>query len=337
MTKRDAIQERMTLRNVATLAAVLALLAASGAIAAERDFDFAVGSFTTKVRRLQKPLTGSTAWIEGKGEVRTRKVLGGLGQLEEVELDTPSGHYQGIALRLYDPATRLWSFYLANARRGTLAGPPALGAFKDGRVELFDQEDYEGRTILVRHTVAPIEGGYHFEQAFSADGGKSWEPNWIADCLRAELPALPEARDRNRDFDASVGKWRAVVSHPSGGRWVDLAGSAEVTPIWGGRATLLELHAGVEGMGLRLYDPTARTWSLNWVNAKRMALEVPAVGSFSGGRGEFVAVEPIDGRIAFVRQTFAPLDKFEQAFSFDGGRTWAATLRIAFEPLPRDG
>lgn len=326
----------MTLRNVATLA-VLALLAASGATAAERDFDFSVGTFTTKVRRLPKPLTGSTAWIDARGEVRTRKVLGGRGLLEEIELDQPSGHLQALGLRLYDPATRLWSFHFANARRGTI-GAPAVGAFKDGRAELYDQEDWEGRTILVRHIFAPVEGGYHFEQAFSADGGKSWEANWIADCARAELPALPEARDRNRDFDANLGKWRAVVSRPSGGRWVDVAGTAEVTPVWGGRASLLELHAGpVEGIGLRLYDPAAHTWSLNWVNANRMALEVPAVGTFSGARGEFVAVEPIDGRMTFVRQSFALPEKFEQAFSFDGGKTWEPTLRIAFEPPGHDG
>jgi hypothetical protein len=327
----------MTLRN---LPAILFALAALSASAAEHDFDFAAGSFRSHVRRLQKPLTGSTTWFEANGEVRTRKVLNGLGEVEQVELDQPSGHMQFFNLRLWNPATRQWSVHFANARAGTISGPPSVGEFKDGRGEFYGQEEWDGRTILVRHVFSEIKSDfYRFEQAFSADGGKTWEANWIADCRRVDsLPAVPEATDRNRDFDFNLGKWRARVSRFADGKWADFAGTADVTPLWGGRANMAELRAGpLEGLSVRLYNPQAHTWSLYWVSAKRMTLEVAPVGSFAGGRGEFVDVEPIDGRQAFVRESFVPPSKFEAAYSFDGGRTWEPRMKITFEPLPRDG
>src|SRR3954469_22540568 len=168
----------MTLRNVPALLFALAALSAS---ASEHDFDFAVGSFRSHVRRLQKPLTGSTTWFEANGELRTRKVLNGLGDLEEIELDQPRGHLEALNLRLWNPETRLWNIHFANARAGTISGPPSVGGFKDGRGEFYDQEEWDGRMILVRHTFSGIKAdSYRFEQAFSADGGKTWEANWIA-------------------------------------------------------------------------------------------------------------------------------------------------------------
>src|SRR2546421_9016930 len=99
----EAYRMTMTLRNLATVLVALAALPAS---ANEHDFDFAAGSFRSQVRRLQKPLTGSTTWFEAKGEVRTRKVLNGLAEVEQVELDQPTGHLQAFKLRLWNPETR---------------------------------------------------------------------------------------------------------------------------------------------------------------------------------------------------------------------------------------
>ena len=326
----------MTLRNLTVLVALAALPASAN----EHDFDFAAGSFRSQVRRLQKPLTGSTTWFEAKGEVRTRKVLNGLAEVEQVELDQPTGHLQAFNLRLWNPEMRQWSIHFANARVGTINGSPSVGEFKDGRGEFYDQEEWDGRMILVRHVFSEIKpDSYRFEQAFSADGGKTWEANWIADCRRVDsLPAVPEAQDRNRDFDFNLGKWHARVSRFTGGKWADFDGTAEVTSLWGGRANIAELRAGpLEGLSVRLYNPQAHTWSLYWVSAKGMTLEVAPVGSFAGGRGEFVDVEPIAGRMTFVRESFVPPSKFEAAYSFDGGRTWEPRMRITFEPLPREG
>ncbi|HMH95764.1 MAG TPA: hypothetical protein VK577_04185, partial [Bradyrhizobium sp.] len=74
----------------------------------QHDFDFVIGTWKSHVRRLQKPLTGSTSWIEGDATVSVRKIWNGRGNLEEIELTTPAGHLEGLTLRLYDPQARQW-------------------------------------------------------------------------------------------------------------------------------------------------------------------------------------------------------------------------------------
>src|SRR5690242_14442475 len=115
------------------------------------DFDFAIGTWKSHVRRLQKPLTGSTSWIEGDAMVSVRKIWNGAGNLEEVELTTPAGHLEGLTLRLYDPKAHQWRLYWANANQAVLTSPVSMGEFKDGRGEFYDQETWDGKIILVRH------------------------------------------------------------------------------------------------------------------------------------------------------------------------------------------
>lgn len=319
--------------------ALLALPAAASPRDGQHDFDFGLGTFKSRVRRLKAPLTGSTTWVEGTGTVSVRKVMGGRGNLEEIELDMPSLHVEGLTLRLYHPASRQWSLHWANASSGVLASPPAVGEFKDGRGEFFDQETWDGKVILVRQVYSDCKpDSYHFEQAFSADLGKTWEANWIADVTRAPVAPLPLAEDRNREFDFNSGSWKAHVTRLKEGKWHDYDGVTEVTPVWAGRASLLELRAEgpagvVEGAGLRLYDPRARQWSLNWANSSDGELGPPTVGRFSGERGEFVDLEPLGGRQIFVRHSWSGMSpkgsRFEQAFSSDGkswDTNWVMTL-----------
>jgi hypothetical protein len=62
---------------------------------------------------------------------------------------------------------------------------PEVGEFRNGRGEFFDQETYNGRTILVRGVWSDITPDSHrFEQSFSDDGGKTWEPNFVATLTR---------------------------------------------------------------------------------------------------------------------------------------------------------
>ena len=150
----------------------------------QRDFDFNIGSWKTHIRRLLHPLTGSNTWVELNGTVVVRKVWGGRASLEEIEADGPTGHFEGTTLFLYNPQSHQWSQTFASSDDGTL-GQPSIGEFKQGRGELFDQETFNGRTILVRGTWSDIKPNSHrFEQAFSDDGGKTWEPNFIANLTR---------------------------------------------------------------------------------------------------------------------------------------------------------
>jgi hypothetical protein len=146
----------------------------------QHDFDFEIGNWKTHLKRLVHPLTGSTTWIELDGTSAIRKVWNGRANLVELEVDGPSGHIEGLSLRLYNPQSHQWSLNFANASDGTLS-VPTVGEFKNGRGEFFDQETLGGRTIFVRNVFSDITpDSYRFEQSFSNDGGKTWEVNWIA-------------------------------------------------------------------------------------------------------------------------------------------------------------
>jgi hypothetical protein len=150
----------------------------------QHDFDFAHGSWKTHIRRLLHPLTGSNTWVELNGTVVVRNVWGGRANLEEIEADGPSGHFEGMTLFLYNPQSHQWSQTFASSDDGTLE-QPSIGEFKQGRGELFDQETFNGRTILARGVWSDITPNSHrFEQAFSDDGGKTWEPNFVATLTR---------------------------------------------------------------------------------------------------------------------------------------------------------
>jgi hypothetical protein len=152
----------------------------------QTDFDFIFGSWKVHNRRLLSPLTGSTTWVEFDGTSVARPVWGGRANMDEFEAESPSGHIQGMSLRLYNPATRQWSIYWANSARGTL-DVPVIGGFENGRGEFYDQELFEGRAIYVRYVWSDItERSARWEQAFSPDGGKTWETNWIMDFTRAD-------------------------------------------------------------------------------------------------------------------------------------------------------
>jgi hypothetical protein len=146
----------------------------------QHDFDFEIGTWKTHLRRLVHPLTGSTHWVELQGTSVVRKIWDGRANLVELEVDGPEGHIEGLSLRLYNPQSHQWSLNFANSTGGTL-GQPTVGEFKNGHGEFFDQEIYNGRMILVRNVWSDITpDSCRFEQAFSDDGGKSWEVNWIA-------------------------------------------------------------------------------------------------------------------------------------------------------------
>jgi hypothetical protein len=314
----------------------------------QHDFDFVIGTWKSHVRRLQKPLTGSTSWIEGDATVSVRKIWNGRGNLEEIELTTPAGHLEGLTLRLYDPQAHQWRLYWANASQGVLTSPVSMGEFKDGRGEFYDQETLDGKIILVRHkfwNVTPKS--YHFEQAFSADRGQTWEANWIADVTRTNdepITASLSAEDRNRDFDFNIGHWDVELkrlTNPLSGnsQWTDWKGTGEIAPVWNGRGSVAEFEfdgptGHLQGVGLRLYNSDAKQWTISWANGRDGVMGVPIVGEFKDGHGDFFDIEEFNGRQIFVRNNFSKITPdscyFEQAFSGDNGRTWEPNWLMTF-------
>ena len=142
------------------------------------DFDWDIGTWKTHQRRLIHPLTGSTTWAEYYGTDVVRKVWDGA-NVAHILADGTGGHLELFALRLYNPDTHEWSIYFSNPGTGTLS-TPVIGSFKNKRADFIDQESYDGRTILVRFSVFDITSeSCQFEQAFSQDGGKTWETNFV--------------------------------------------------------------------------------------------------------------------------------------------------------------
>jgi hypothetical protein len=146
----------------------------------QKDFDFEIGAWKTHLKRLKEPLSGSSTWVEYEGTTVVRKVWDGRANLVELVAEGPSGRFEGLSLRLYDPQTRQWSLNFANARGGGMA-LPSIGEFKNGRGEFYNQDTFNGRSIYVRFVISDVKpDSVRFEQAFSEDGGKTWEVNWIA-------------------------------------------------------------------------------------------------------------------------------------------------------------
>jgi hypothetical protein len=145
----------------------------------EHDFDFNFGTWKTHITRLEHPLSGSHTWVEYDGISNVSKVWNGRASLFELEATGPAGHIEGVGLRLYNPKSHQWSLNWANSRDGN-ADNPMIGRFANGQGQFYDQEEFQGKFILSRNGFSDIKpDSSRFEQAFSDDGGKSWETNWI--------------------------------------------------------------------------------------------------------------------------------------------------------------
>jgi hypothetical protein len=149
------------------------------------DFDFLFGSWEVRNRRLVERLKGSAEWEEFSGTCHARPVLGGLGNMDEFMLDRGVGRVLGITVRLYDPVSGEWSIYWAASPGRGRFDVPMVGRFVGPRGEFYSQEVFEGRHIFSRF-IWTVHGpdACRWEQAYSPDGGRSWETNWIMEFTR---------------------------------------------------------------------------------------------------------------------------------------------------------
>ena len=148
----------------------------------QKDFDWEIGTWTTKVKVRRNPLSGTNAeWAEYDGTSIVKPLLGGRSNFVELSVGGLAGRIEGGSLRLYNSKARQWSLNYASASGGVLTAP-VYGSFDArGRGAFYGQDVLDGRTILVRFIitrVSPREA--RFEQAYSVDGGRTWEDNWIA-------------------------------------------------------------------------------------------------------------------------------------------------------------
>ena len=153
--------------------------------ATTHDFDFWFGTWDVHNRWLTRRLAGSDDWEEFPARVAARPLLDGRGNEDEFRTDHAGG-FIGMSFRFFDPERRRWSIYWADSRRPGELDPPVFGTFS-GDVGVFVGEDiHRGRPILVRFTWSGVTTPTpRWEQAFSDDGGTTWETNWVMDFTRA--------------------------------------------------------------------------------------------------------------------------------------------------------
>jgi hypothetical protein len=158
----------------------------SAAISAPHDFDFLIGRWNVKHRRLKARLAGSTEWEEFNGTSTLWLTMNGAGTFDDNVLELPSGTYRAVGIRAYDPKSNQWSIWWLDERHPTAIEPPVMGGFKDGVGTFIGDDTFNGRPIKVRFRWSKITANSaHWDQAFSPDGGATWETNWDMDFTRA--------------------------------------------------------------------------------------------------------------------------------------------------------
>ena len=303
------------------------------------DFDFNLGTWRTHVQRLAYPLAHSKKWLTYEGTVTVRKVWGGRASTDETVVDGPS-HIELLYVRTYNPQSHQWAITGASSGEGAL-GAPMHGAFAGGVGTFYDREAFKGRTVTVRWVFSNITAdSYHFEQAFSGDGGATWESNFVAHVTRTSAGAASEGShsvaNTSHDFDFNYGTWtthiKSLDQPPKGpATWHDLTGTVTMRKVWNGRALLEEITAGsgksaFTGLTLYLYNPQSRQWSQTYADSSDGAFDPPMIGGFHNGRGELIGPDTYGGKAVLMRDAWshitATAHHFEIAYSLDGGKDW---------------
>lgn len=153
---------------------------------APADFDFIIGDWSVRHRRLNSRLTGCTDWTEFSGLSSTRKILGGFGNAEDHVLSFPDAEVRAAAFRSFDPQTRTWAIWWLDGRAPHSLDVPVIGGFSGLVGVFFANDTLDGKPIKVRFTWNTNPGGNPiWEQAFSGDGGTTWETNWVMEFARS--------------------------------------------------------------------------------------------------------------------------------------------------------
>jgi hypothetical protein len=149
------------------------------------DFNFLIGHWNVRHRRLRERLRGSDHWEEFAGSTHVHRTLDGQANVDDNVLELPSGHYRALSIRSFDPATGLWAIWWLDSRNPHGLEKPVIGKFHRG-VGTFETDDvFDGGPVRVRFTWSDISrDSARWQQAFSSDGGASWETNWVMDFTR---------------------------------------------------------------------------------------------------------------------------------------------------------
>jgi hypothetical protein len=287
-----------------------------------------------RLQKLRHPLAHSHDWYTFSGPTTVRPLWDGRGQVQYGTLQRPDGKINGLTVRIYDTKKRQWMLYWATPTAG-MQTSPQVGTFDaNGIGQFYAPDTFNGKAIIVRYKWTRNFVHPHFEQAYSSDGGKAWETNWITDYTRASSPVV--AQTTPHDFDFLNGKWKAHYTrlrHPLAHShdWYGFDASDCVYPMWDGSGQMedgdLRSPLGrILGLTVRLYNEKTHEWSLYWGTSEIGIPPGPQVGHFdANGVGLFYAPDVWHGQKVLVRYKWTHASDhphFEQAFSTDNGKTW---------------
>lgn len=317
------------------------------------DFNFEFGTWRTHYRLLKRRLVGNHEWYDCYGTSVIRPFWNRMGNLEDGDLKCPTRYVGGLTLRLYDAQSHQWTLWWGTRKLG-VAPPQQVGHFDANGVGRFYAHDvWQGRPIICRFQWTVVNGNPHFEQAFSTDGGKSWETNWTTDYVRVPASSAgvwnapqsgPVARE---SFDFLIGTWkthymrrRQVLADDND--WYSCDGTSVVTSFWTGSGNLEDGDLRcpsqyIHGVTLRLYDGATHQWLLYWGTQKRgLAVGLPQIGKFgTDGVGDFYAPDTVAGHHVIVRYRWMMQNgnpRYEEAFSTDHGKTWETEWTTDYRP-----
>jgi len=308
----------------------------------EHDWDWLLGNWDVFHSRLKDRLVGSTEWQEFAGKSAFWTAMGGLGNLDDNSLQLPAGDYRGLSVRAFDPATASWAIWWLDGRNPERIDPPVRGAFHEGEGEFIGTDTYRGTPVTVRFRWHEVNSKRPWwDQAFSTDGGKTWEINWRNYFTRTSATATPIPLEgpedpAAKDWKFLVGKWRVKNRRrKADGGWEEFASELTNWPVMGGLGNVGDnvFHAPggtYRGMSLRAYDSNAKVWRSWWVDG-RMPTDIgaPLSGTFDGGVGTLTG----DGARSTWSRVNTSSPRWEQAVARDGASfetNWVADFeRIA--------
>ena len=307
------------------------------------DWDWLIGNWDVWNRRLKERLVGSNDWEEFKGKSALWRTMDGFGTLDDNMMDVPNGLYYGATIRAFDPVTRHWSIWWLDGRNPTTIEPPVTGAFEDDTGTFIGKDSFKGRPITVRFRWRDIHGPRPWwEQAFSTDGGVSWEVNWRnyftrTSAIPASLPVIQDGTPPERhDWDFMVGSWavhnRRLKPLPDRGtKWEEFGSTLVNRTVLGGLGNVGDNKFDAPGgsycgVSIRSFDPHTRQWLSRWLDGRSPSIGEAVRGNFTDGVGTFVGDDVLDGRPIKVRSQWSKMTAdsahWEQALSMDGGTTW---------------
>ncbi len=150
------------------------------------DFDFLVGEWRVHHKKLKERLLNSNDWVEFEGTCKMHQLMNGAANVDDNVLFVPGGEYRGVGLRAYDPKTAEWAIWWVDSRNphGEV-DPPVKGHFENGVGTFYADDTLRGIKVRVRFVWSYItKTTARWEQAYSPDGGKTWETNWTMEFKR---------------------------------------------------------------------------------------------------------------------------------------------------------